>query len=109
MKLIQQSSIPTKLPKNLYQYFWEVDPKMVNPRKSPQYVINRLLDKGEVEAVRWTRRHFPEELIVHTLKTLRDFTPKRASFWAAFYNLSEEEVRCLQEPYRSRHKMLWPY
>lgn len=104
-----KKSIPNKLPKYLYRYFWDVDPKTVNPRKYSKYVINRLLNEGGPEAVRWVQRNFPKEIIIETLKTRRDFRLRIATYWAAFYNIDEREVKCLQEPYRTLRKTLWPY
>ena len=65
--------LPTLLPDSLYQFFWDVDPAKVDPSKNPTYVINRLLDKGDLEAARWVLRHFPRELIAEILRTKRGF------------------------------------
>mgnify|MGYP001350139098 CR=1 FL=1 len=40
-------------------------------------VINRLLDKGDLEAAHWVLKYFSRQLIAETLPTKRDFT-----FWA---------------------------
>ena len=42
--------LPAKLPKRLYRFFWDTDAAKVNPRTHPDYVINRLLDKGDLAA-----------------------------------------------------------
>lgn len=101
--------LPTRLPAEFYSFFWDIDAAKLDTSAHALYVINRLLDKGNVEAVRWVRRVFPEELIIQTIKTRRDFSPWNAVFWAHFYNISREEVRCLQEPYLTLRKQLWPY
>lgn len=104
-----QRKLPSKLPVSFYQFFWDVDAKKVNPRTHPYYVINRLLDKGDLEAARWVVRNFPKEIIVETIKKMRDFSPWNASFWARMYNIKREEIKCLQEPYLTMRKQLWPY
>lgn len=101
--------LPKKLPASFYQFFWDVDAKKVDPSKSPYYVINRLLDKGDLSAARWVVRNFPKEIIVETIKKMRDFSPWNGTFWARMYDLKREEVKCLQEPYLSLRKQLWPY
>lgn len=100
---------PKKLPASFYQFFWDVDAKNVDPSKSPYYVINRLLDKGNLEAARWVVRNFPKEIIVETIKKMRDFSLKTINFWARYYQIRAEEIKCLQEPYRSMRKMHWSY
>ena len=101
--------IPTKLPASLYKFFWDVEAKKVNPGKYPYYVINRLLDKGNLKAAQWVRHSFPEELIMETLKTKRDFSPWNAVFWSRFYNIPREEMKCLDPSYLTLRKQLWPY
>lgn len=100
---------PTKLPENLYQFFWDVDPKKVNPSEKPYFVIQRLLDKGNVEAVRWVRKNFATEDIEETLKKYRDFSLKSASFWGLVYHVPLSQIKCFQEPYLTTRKTLWPY
>ncbi|OGK13362.1 hypothetical protein A3I50_01350 [Candidatus Roizmanbacteria bacterium RIFCSPLOWO2_02_FULL_37_9] len=99
----------TKLPRSLYRFFWDINAKMLNPSKHPKFVINRLLDKGDIEAVKWVRRNFSENEIEKTFKKLRDFRPKVASFWSLFLNIPKKEIICLQEPYLSMRKKHWSY
>ncbi len=101
--------LPRSLPRTLYPFFWDVDAESVNPSKSSKYVINRLLDKGNLEAARWVLKHFPKSLIVDTFKTRRDFSFDTATFWAHYLDFPVEEAKCMQEPYRSLRKQLWPY
>ena len=101
--------LPTTLPTELHRFFWDVDAVKLNPSEHPLYVINRLLDKGNVLAVQWVRKNFSEKSIIDTIKTRRDFSPKTISFWAQYYNIPREEVRWYQEPYQSLRKQLWPY
>jgi len=100
---------PTKIPKNLYKYFWDVDVKKLNPQKKPYFVINRLLDKGDAQAVRWIRKHYSEEQIKETFKKIRDFNAKVGRFWTLFLKIPEKETRCLQPSYLKMRKAHWPY
>lgn len=104
-----QLPLPRSVPNQLHQFFWDVDAQKLDPSQHPLFVINRLLDKGNLEAVRWVRRNFPEDLIVKTIKTRRDFSPKTANFWSQYYHIPKEEIKCMQEPYRSLRQQLWPY
>lgn len=102
-----ETPIPNQLPDELRRYFWDVDASTLNPAEHPKYVINRMLNIGNVAAVRWVRQHFPEHLITKTLKTIRDFSPKTATFWANVYHIPKEEMACMQEPYLSMRKRSW--
>ncbi|MEK7587599.1 MAG: hypothetical protein AAB457_02165 [Patescibacteria group bacterium] len=50
--------LPEHIPKGLHQYFWDVRAETLDPSKHPHYVINRLLDKGNLDAARWVVRSF---------------------------------------------------
>ena len=101
--------LPTSIPPSLYRFFWDVRAKRVNPRTHPYYVINRLLDKGNMEAARWVLKNFPKETIIETLKTIRDFSPWNGRFWARYLGVPEEEVVCLQPSYLKMRRTHWPF
>ena len=79
--------LPTSLPLPLHQFFWDVEAKNVNPSTHPYYVINRLLDKGNLEAARWVLQNFPRDIITQTLKTRRDFSPWNGVFWSTYLGI----------------------
>lgn len=106
---VRKKALPTKLPPSLHFFFWDCDVMKLNPAKKPYYVINRLLDKGNLPAVRWVRRNFPEELIIETIKKMRDFSPWTAVLWSRIYNIPREQIKCLEIPYLPAHRKLWPY
>ncbi len=97
------------LPRSLHRYFWDIDVRKLNPQSRPQYVIQRLLEIGDDEAVRWVRKNYSEEQIRETIRERRGFSPKTAQFWASFLKIPQEEIRCLQKPYLKQHKTHWPY
>lgn len=98
-----------KIPPSLYQYFWDVDVKRLDPQEKPYFVINRLLDKGNLIAVRWVVRNFPTKTIQETFKRMRDFRAKIGYFWGLYLHIPKENIVCLQEPYLKMRSMHWPY
>ncbi len=106
---METKGLSSSLPSSLHQFFWDVDAKKVNPATHPDYVINRLLDKGNLEAARWVLKNFPRDTIIETLKTRRDFSPWNGVFWANYLGVPREEVRCLNPSYLTMRKQLWPY
>ena len=100
---------PTKIPKSLYKFFWDVNPQKVNPREKPYFVIQRLLDKGDTEAVRWVRHNYTSEEIGATFYRMRDFRAKIGYFWTLFLGLEKQKVICIQPHYLARRRQLWPY
>jgi len=99
----------TQLPQSLWKFFWDVDAAAVDPVKRAPHVINRLLDKGDLEAARWVLKTYTKDAIVETFKTQRDFSPWNGTFWSHYLQIPQEEVACLQPSYLSMRKKLWPY
>ncbi len=97
------------VPKHLWNFFWDVDPQTLDPNQKANFVIGRLLEKGNDKAVSWVLHNYPLKTIKHVFSTIRDFSPKTANFWSIYLGIPEDEILCLQEPYRSQRKRLWPY
>ena len=98
-----------KLPAFLKQYFWEVDFANIDPQKSAQYVIARLIDRGNDKAIRWLFENYSKDLIKEVVTTRRGFSAKTANFWALVLRLDKRKVVCLQKPYQKMRQQLWPY
>ncbi len=102
-------NLPTQLPPSLYKFFWDIVPAKLDPSAKPYYVINRLLDKGDLEAARWVLRNYSKVTIVETLRSIREFSPWNGRFWAHYFKIPEEEVACLQPSYLAMRRMHWPF
>ena len=98
-----------KIPKSLHQYFWDVNIKKLDPQKKPYFVINRLLDKGNLEAIRWVRNNYDQEEIKETFYRIRDFNTKVGRFWSLFLKIPQEKVACLQPSYLKLRRQHWLY
>jgi len=98
-----------KIPKSLHKYFWDVDIKKIDTKSRAYFIINRLLDKGDVLAVKWIKKTYPQKTIANTFTTMRGYQPKVASFWSLLLKIPQEKVICLQEPYLERRRTHWPY
>ncbi len=97
------------IPASLHHFFWDVDVTKLDPKKKPYFVISRLLDKGDVEAVKWVRKNYSKKEIRDSFVKLRDFSPKVARFWSLYLKIPEKDVACLQQPYLKMRKAHWPY
>lgn len=98
-----------KLPKFLAGYFWDVDFKKIDAKQSAPYIVHRILDKGNDEAIRWMFKSYDKNLIKEIVTKRRGFSPKTANFWADLLNIDKTKVICLQTPYLKMRQELWPY
>lgn len=98
-----------KLPEKLRPLFWDTDFETLDSHNKSHYIINRIFDKGTIDAVKWARKTYDEDTIKFSLMNLRDFSLKSATFWATIYDIPFNQMTCLQEPYLKTRQQLWPY
>lgn len=95
----------TRIPKNLARYFWEVDYRTINPKKYWFYIIERILEYGDIKALRWLFRFYPLKNIKHTVMNARVLSPRSINFWVNYFNLDKRRVNCWKKDYRR----IWRY
>ena len=88
-----------KLPEFLKPYFWDVDFEKMDGVQYPLFVISRVIDKGDTNALRWILKNYSKEQITNTLKISREMSHQTAKFWSKMLSINEEEVLCLRKPY----------
>lgn len=98
-----------KLPSFLKKYFWEVDFNKLDVTKYPKYVTARLMEYGDLKAIKWLKKNFSNRQINNVLKHSRQISNKSAIFWALIQRVKENEVLCLSREYREKRKTAWPY
>ncbi len=100
--------LPKKIPLRFKSLFWDVDDRF-DPSQYPYHTIQRILDKGDQESVRWVRMNFGDELIKKTLELNRDFNEGTGNFWRLFLNIPTNKIACLNPRYQAMRKALWPF
>lgn len=98
-----------KLPKFLYDYFWDTNPAKIDLIKNSPYVIKRLLKQNNLKATKWVLGNFPRQKIIETIKSGRGFTSKEANFWRLYFKIPEKQVRCLQKQSHQPPVRIWPH
>lgn len=61
--------------------FWDIDPIIIDPQKDSIYIIERILDFGNDEEVRWMWNYYDHDLIRKVLQTSRVLQPQTRSLW----------------------------
>lgn len=98
-----------KLPGFLEKYFWDVEFGKIDLQKRRVYVLKRILDYGDQEAVAWMWINFKKQEIKEVLSKYRGFSQKSANFWAFILNMPREEVLCLKKRSSKKQESFWPY
>ena len=62
--------------------FWDTDPVLVDPEIHARYIIERIMDFGTDEEVRWMWKAYPREVMRRVLALPRvQVHPKSKIFW----------------------------
>lgn len=98
-----------KLPGFLEKYFWDVEFEKIDLEKRRIYVLRRILEHGDGEAIRWMWENFTDSEIKHILYNYRDLSFKSANFWAVIVGVKKEDVKCLKRRLSKELMTAWPY
>ena len=62
--------------------FWDVDPKTIDFKKHAKYIIERVLDFGDDQEVRWVGRRYSPRLLKRVIQTSRVLRPETRNLWS---------------------------
>ena len=96
-------STTEQLPSFLRPYFWEVDFTMIQLPKHETYVIERVLEYGNDQAIGWLKKIFTPETIAHVVRRSGCLSRNTANFWALILDIPKEEIRCFSNPFQLMH------
>lgn len=63
--------------------FWDVDPTMIDPEKHAKYIIERILEFGNDEEVRWMWSYYTSECIRDVVENRRGLRATVKPLWQA--------------------------
>jgi len=63
--------------------FWDVDPKTIDPEKHARYIIERILEFGRDEEVKWLWVYYSHKLIGDIARNSRALRPRTQVLWKA--------------------------
>ena len=98
-----------KLPEFLKKYFWDTEFEDIDPEENKIYILKRILNHGDKQAVDWMLKKFKKSEIINVLSNFRGHSRKSANFWALLLDVPRKEVLCLKKRSPREQKKIWPY
>lgn len=77
--------------------FWDTDSTTVDLERNSSYVVQRVLEYGELSDWRLLRAYYGLKRIVEIAKQLRSLDPKALSFLCVVSDTHEEDYRCYSQ------------
>ena len=85
--------------------FWDADPSQMTMEGSSGYIIQRVLEYGQMDDWRLINRYYGLNKIVEECKKLRTLDPVCLAFICTISHTKEEEYRCYH--FRQSCPTLW--
>lgn len=90
------------------KYFWDADVQYLTRQHIP-YFVERILEYGDVRAVRWLFANVSKKDIRETIMKRRGFSPQTINFWRILLGIDKRKIKCLQKSYIQLRKSHWIY
>jgi hypothetical protein len=75
--------VTVPLPDDVERLFWDVDPASVDVRVHADYVMERVMTRGTLAAMRWLRQTYSREAIAEFLRRRgHRLSPRDRAYWA---------------------------
>lgn len=84
------------LPVFTRKYFWDVNPDTLDNNRHQQFIVERLLEYGDLDSIDWLNNNFPKSTITQVIKTSKRISPKTGNYFAIYYNLPKDQVLCMR-------------
>lgn len=86
-----------KLPDFLSQYFWDVDFSALDSEHDRNFIMERILEKGDEKSVKWLQKTYQEQELASIVRNSRRLSQKSRSYWELVYNLWSTKNRSIPQ------------
>lgn len=95
------------LPPFLKKYFWDINFDSLDPDRSKTFVIERLLEYGDEQALEFLRQHYTYDDLAGVLRTSKSLSRRSAFFWSNILHISDKEIICLSKQFQETSRAIW--
>jgi hypothetical protein len=82
--------------------FWDVDPAALDRDLHQRYIVERVLELGDLPAVRALFALYSREEIAQVVLASRQLSRRSARFWAVALELQEQPLACTRPSWTAR-------
>ncbi|MDH5203676.1 MAG: hypothetical protein OEZ31_09230 [Nitrospirota bacterium] len=87
VKLVADREAATTVPKNISYLFWDTKREGIHLKRNARYIIERVLDYGNIDALAWLQRVYPVQVIINVLSLSRNISEKSRNFWKIWFGV----------------------
>jgi len=95
-----------RLPEEFRKYFWDVDYDDLSLEKYPKFIAERIMNYGDLDAVKWLQSVLEREFIRSVVLKSRNLNPKTRNYWELMLSNSGNLDEGSNEEMRTANDML---
>lgn len=79
----------SRIPERFRSLFWDTTLENINIKKHARYIIERVLEFGDLNAIKWLQRVYPVKVITDFMNISRGITERSKSFWMIWFGVND--------------------
>jgi hypothetical protein len=89
VKLVLDKEEVSTIPERMRYLFWDTSLSKVHIKKNTRYIIERVLEFGDMYALEWLQRVYPARTIADVIFLSRIITEKSRNFWMLWFGITD--------------------
>jgi hypothetical protein len=85
-KLAEKKEV-SMIPERFRSLFWDTNPDSIHMRRHARYIIERILEFGDLDALEWLQKVYPSQTIIDVLGVSRSISDKSRIFWGIWFGV----------------------
>ncbi|MBN1970386.1 MAG: hypothetical protein JW870_13545 [Candidatus Delongbacteria bacterium] len=91
-----------KMPEYVNKYLWDVKVDALDVKKHSNFIIERILEYGDIDSLTWLQKTYEKDCIVKVLKKSKRISPKTGNFYAMYFDVPKNEFLCIRKPFTQK-------
>jgi hypothetical protein len=87
IKMLSHKKETSTVPAKLQTLFWDANLNKIHIKQNARYIIERVLEFGDIDAVEWLQKVYPVQTIIDTLYVSRSLSKKSRNFWLLWFRV----------------------
>jgi len=89
VKLVLDKEEVSTIPERMRYLFWDTSLSKVHIKGNTRYIIERVLEFGDMYALEWMQRVYPARTITDIIFLSRIITEKSRNFWMLWFGITD--------------------
>ena len=88
VKLVMGKKEAAIIPEQLRHLFWDTNLNKIHIKQNARYIIERILEFGDMNSLEWLQRVYPISTIIDVIFLSRVISEKSRNFWMLWFGVT---------------------